>query len=900
MEEELAEGPDLISSELRNWVVNIGRELDQRQPRQARNKDGTTASTIFRVPSHLLKVNRENYTPKFFSFGLYDLHERKISRLDDHRYELARIFKDIVGSRRWSRVCGKLVGTSVMTMVGYYEDLEVLPEKDMETVTNLLCLDAVFVVCFIQGRHQAICKTCREQYPIINEVIQREPLWSRRSLVLYDIFLFQNQIPLELIRNVVGLMSSAEKSRLRRILSTKSDEGVDPLHKIAMDAVEMVYSNLPGFLVLRETIQKISFGECKHLLHCLYDVICYNPDKSQAEPPRQVAQNGKTDSTVTILSTEPPPDSSPLPSETPNLCTESQGRKELRSQSSLSRSSVVPAAQEIVEDAPPQSSGNVSFKNQAERVHFLFRGEDMARLFSPENRLVGDSKKKIEERESSHSSLERIPVSQQSDVVMGTPSTTQAATTQQGSPLPSSVNATQQIGNSVSSTSFSDRALNLGKESPASKVEIQGTQAGTLPRKTQAVEGFRVTTPDGHSSRREFFGTQGKEKIVAHRLPEPLRPPPGSNVSTLRPWIASSPRVFGDGSAWSLDSEPSSPRSQMSSRPASDRKSNLVVHEIGQSNLQTTIIPEPVEKPPPPPPSTTREERTSPSSSWGCNRYCTEAGGAEETTENRRSVSEWFPALKCGGDPSPPRRSWSDWTPGFNCKDDDSNARPKRRSSLRAVLFRCLLCSSSQGRSTVNGVRIDHIPALTELKKVGIQVAVGRKTRYISEVTFKRSRSGFQGTLYLPALDVLEETEGLLRNLLAYEHVVEKRDDLLSYIHLMANLINTEEDVELLIQRGVIRANSLGSNKAVADMWRTLPTGYVLTLSPQYQDLYGNISEHCSRISNVRFEEFRKFYLARPWLVGLVIFLVIVVILTLMATVVATVYTVVTYYHKHS
>lgn len=188
---------------------------------------------------------------------------------------------------------------------------------------------------------------------------------------------------------------------------------------------------------------------------------------------------------------------------------------------------------------------------------------------------------------------------------------------------------------------------------------------------------------------------------------------------------------------------------------------------------------------------------------------------------------------------------------------------------------------------------------MTQLIKFGIQVAVG-PTKYISEVAFKSSRSGFQGTLYLPAFDVLEETEGLLRNLLTYEHVVEMKNDLLSYIHLMDNLIDSEEDVELLMHRGVIRANSLGSNKAVTDMWKTLSSGYVMTLSPKYQELYENISQHCSRISNVRFEEFRKLYLARPWLVGLVVFVIVVVLLTLIATLVATVYTVVTYYHANN
>jgi hypothetical protein len=165
MEVGASENPGLLSPELREWVVNIGKELEQKQPRRLRANKGATVPTIFRVPPHLVKVSRDSYAPNFFSFGLLDLQDREVSRLDDHRSEFASIFKEMVGIRRWSRVCAKLVGSSAeecKSLVGLYDDLSFLPDKDVEMVAHLLCLDTVFVVLFIQGRHQAICKTCVE------------------------------------------------------------------------------------------------------------------------------------------------------------------------------------------------------------------------------------------------------------------------------------------------------------------------------------------------------------------------------------------------------------------------------------------------------------------------------------------------------------------------------------------------------------------------------------------------------------------------------------------------------------------------------------------------------------------------------------------------------------------
>jgi hypothetical protein len=75
-----------------------------------------------------------------------------------------------------------------------------------------------------------------------------------------------------------------------------------------------------------------------------------------------------------------------------------------------------------------------------------------------------------------------------------------------------------------------------------------------------------------------------------------------------------------------------------------------------------------------------------------------------------------------------------------------------------------------------------------------------------------------QTVLEVPCFEVHDDTEGLFRNLMALEQCHYPSEAYIcNYFVLLDELINTREDVEFLVEKGII-VNALGSNKAVAIM----------------------------------------------------------------------------------
>ncbi|KAK9057479.1 hypothetical protein SSX86_022315 [Deinandra increscens subsp. villosa] len=78
-------------------------------------------------------------------------------------------------------------------------------------------------------------------------------------------------------------------------------------------------------------------------------------------------------------------------------------------------------------------------------------------------------------------------------------------------------------------------------------------------------------------------------------------------------------------------------------------------------------------------------------------------------------------------------------------------------------------------------------------------------------------------TLIMPPLYVDDFTEVVLRNLIAYEHEssMQTHAYVLSYAYFMGMLVNTQEDVDKLVDAGVI-INVMGSNREAASMMKTI------------------------------------------------------------------------------
>ncbi|CAI0473228.1 unnamed protein product [Linum tenue] len=112
------------------------------------------------------------------------------------------------------------------------------------------------------------------------------------------------------------------------------------------------------------------------------------------------------------------------------------------------------------------------------------------------------------------------------------------------------------------------------------------------------------------------------------------------------------------------------------------------------------------------------------------------------------------------------------------------------------------------------------VPSVYKLKRVGVKVLRARNVG-LSNIRFDHRAK----TLELPAFTWSPNTEVVMRNLLAYEAHAKSSSLLLKrYMELMHGLVRSVEDVQLLMEEGVISVGA-GDPTAVLEMFTAMGTG---------------------------------------------------------------------------
>jgi hypothetical protein len=171
-----------------------------------------------------------------------------------------------------------------------------------------------------------------------------------------------------------------------------------------------------------------------------------------------------------------------------------------------------------------------------------------------------------------------------------------------------------------------------------------------------------------------------------------------------------------------------------------------------------------------------------------------------------------------------------------------------------------------------------HFPSAIELQNAGIRFkpmdGLARRRhrpgshRSMVSVKYDERRA----ILYIPRIRVGDETEGFFRNLIAYESQKgggggDGEDDevgVLSYLRFMNCLVDTPDDVALLVEKGVI-AQDIGSNDEVARMWNQLCVNTMRVCNRPYERVARQLMRHTQRKANTLKAEFKRTYFSRPW-----------------------------------
>jgi hypothetical protein len=105
--------------------------------------------------------------------------------------------------------------------------------------------------------------------------------------------------------------------------------------------------------------------------------------------------------------------------------------------------------------------------------------------------------------------------------------------------------------------------------------------------------------------------------------------------------------------------------------------------------------------------------------------------------------------------------------------------------------------------------------SVTQLHEAGVKFKVA-SSKCLLDLKFKR------GVLEIPLLKFQDDTETLVRNIMALEQCDDRRDTYITDFYLILDrLINTANDVDLLGDEGIV-VNCLGDSKAVTSMINNL------------------------------------------------------------------------------
>ncbi|KAG5608640.1 hypothetical protein H5410_019921 [Solanum commersonii] len=234
----------------------------------------------------------------------------------------------------------------------------------------------------------------------------------------------------------------------------------------------------------------------------------------------------------------------------------------------------------------------------------------------------------------------------------------------------------------------------------------------------------------------------------------------------------------------------------------------------------------------------------------------------------------------------------------MSCRPSKSKNRPSNMADFRRSLFgiQSKIFGRRRRRNRDEYMMWHKVmPNATELSEAGVSFAnVGNIfMRSLDKVYLGDSTSLFDikfdnGLMTIPCFRVIDETETLMRNLIAYEQ--QSSDLCLKYFSdfavFMDYLIDSDKDVSLLRMNGII-VNKIGEDKEVASVFNKMGKGVVVSDDFYYEEECRKAVQHCEQSWNRMKANLRHNYFNSPWAGISTVAAIILLLLTATQTVLA-------------
>ncbi|KAI3960476.1 hypothetical protein MKW98_002975 [Papaver atlanticum] len=188
-------------------------------------------------------------------------------------------------------------------------------------------------------------------------------------------------------------------------------------------------------------------------------------------------------------------------------------------------------------------------------------------------------------------------------------------------------------------------------------------------------------------------------------------------------------------------------------------------------------------------------------------------------------------------------------------------------------------CITDEERENPSVTSSHFLPSATELSLAGVGFKKGSAQGSFLDIKFSRRT----GILEIPPLCIYDETDPLLRNLIACEQSYGGGYHITSYVSMMDFLINSADDVKLLRKQGII-SNYLGCDEDVSDMFNKLCVGIILG-GPYYSKYINDINEFYKKRRNIWKATLKREYFKSPWAIVSVLAAILLIALTIISTV---------------
>ncbi|KAI8002875.1 UPF0481 protein [Camellia lanceoleosa] len=131
---------------------------------------------------------------------------------------------------------------------------------------------------------------------------------------------------------------------------------------------------------------------------------------------------------------------------------------------------------------------------------------------------------------------------------------------------------------------------------------------------------------------------------------------------------------------------------------------------------------------------------------------------------------------------------------------------------------------------------------MSELALYGIKIKSNNRGDSLVDVKFRN------GVLEIPTLVTVESTTSLFKNLLALEQCQnQKRSSFTSYLFFMDALVDTDKDIDLLLQAGVLKT-WLNDKQALVSLLSGLSTNLLFSKQDMvaFEDIFAGLKDYCS------------------------------------------------------